>query len=120
MATTAGKTSKRTWPAIVLVVVTLVLLVFVIRLWDRTPRTDDAYVYADTIDVAPEVSGRIVELPVHDNQAVKQGDLLFRIDPRPYQDALTRGKASLVALDRQIRSEERRVGKECRSRWSPY
>jgi membrane fusion protein, multidrug efflux system len=109
MATTAGKTSKRTWPAIVLVLVTLLLLVFVIRLWDRTPRTDDAYVYADTIDVVPEVSGRIVDLPVHDNQAVKQGDLLFRIDPRPYQDALTRGKASLVALDRQIELTQRTV-----------
>ncbi|WP_031359666.1 multidrug transporter subunit MdtN [Caballeronia sordidicola] len=109
MATTASKTSKRTWPAIVLVVVTLVLLVFVIRLWDRTPRTDDAYVYADTIDVVPEVSGRIVELPVRDNQAVKQGDLLFRIDPRPYQDALARGKASLVALDRQIELTQRSV-----------
>jgi multidrug efflux system membrane fusion protein len=109
MATTASRTSKRKWPAIVLVVVTLLLLVYVIRLWDRTPRTDDAYVYADTIDVVPEVSGRIVELAVHDNQAVKQGDLLFRIDPRPYQDALTRGKASFVALDRQIELTQRTV-----------
>jgi membrane fusion protein, multidrug efflux system len=109
MATTASKTPKRKWPAIVLVVVTLLLLVYVIRLWDRTPRTDDAYVYADTIDVVPEVSGRIVELAVHDNQAVKQGDLLFRIDPRPYQDALARGRASLVALDRQIELTQRSV-----------
>jgi multidrug efflux system membrane fusion protein len=76
---------------------------------DRTPRTDDAYVYADTIDVVPEVSGRIVELAVRDNQAVKQGDLLFRIDPRPYQDALARGRASLVALDRQIELTQRSV-----------
>ncbi|PRY00225.1 biotin/lipoyl-binding protein, partial [Paraburkholderia sp. BL25I1N1] len=98
MATPASKTSKRKWPAIVIVVVTLLLLVYVIRQWDRTPRTDDAYVYADTIDVVPEVNGRIVELAVRDNQAVKQGDLLFRIDPRPYQDALARGNASLVAL----------------------
>src|SRR5260370_37895443 len=109
MATTASGTSKRKWPAIVLVVVTLLLLVYVIRLLDRAPRTDDAYVYADTIDVVPEVNGRIVELPVRDNQAVKQGDLLFRIDPRPYQDALTRGKASLVALDRQIGLTQRTV-----------
>jgi multidrug efflux system membrane fusion protein len=109
MATTASRTSKRKWPAIVLVVVTLLLLVYVIRLLDRAPRTDDAYVYADTIDVVPEVNGRIVELAVHDNQAVKQGDLLFRIDPRPYQDALTRGKASLVALDRQIELTQRTV-----------
>jgi multidrug efflux system membrane fusion protein len=90
-------------------VVTLLLLAYVIRLWDRTPRTDDAYVYADTIDVVPEVSGRIVELAVRDNQAVKQGDLLFRIDPRPYQDALARGRASLVALDRQIELTQRSV-----------
>jgi multidrug efflux system membrane fusion protein len=109
MATIASRTSKRKWPAIVLVVVTLLLLVYVIRLLDRTPRTDDAYVYADTIDVVPEVNGRIVELDVRDNQAVKQGDLLFRIDPRPYQDALTRGKASLVALDRQIELTQRTV-----------
>ncbi|KLU26498.1 multidrug resistance protein MdtN [Caballeronia mineralivorans PML1(12)] len=109
MATTASGTSKRKWPAIVLVVVTLLLLVYVIRVWDRAPRTDDAYVYADTIDVVPEVSGRIVELAVRDNQAVKQGDLLFRIDPRSYQDALTRGKASLVALDRQIELTQRTV-----------
>lgn len=109
MATTATKTSKKKWPAIILVVVTLLLLLFVIRQLDRAPRTDDAYVYADTIDVVPEVNGRIVELPVHDNQAVKQGDLLFRIDPRPYQDALMRGKASLVALDRQIELTQRTV-----------
>lgn len=109
MATTASKTSKRKWPAIILVVVTLLLLLFVIRQLDRAPRTDDAYVYADTIDVVPEVSGRIVDLPVRDNQAVKQGDLLFQIDPRPFQDALTRGKASLVALDRQIELTQRSV-----------
>ncbi|WP_158906069.1 multidrug transporter subunit MdtN [Burkholderia sp. L27(2015)] len=109
MATTVSTTKKRTWPAIVLVVVTLLLVIFVIHRLDRTPRTDDAYVYADTIDVVPEVSGRIVDLPVHDNQAVKQGEVLFRIDPRPYQDALTRGNASLVALDRQIELTQRTV-----------
>ncbi|RKE35063.1 multidrug efflux system membrane fusion protein [Paraburkholderia sp. BL23I1N1] len=109
MATTAGGTSKKKWPAILLVVVTLLLLVFVIRQLDRAPRTDDAYAYADTVDVVPEVNGRIVELAVHDNQAVKQGDLLFRIDPRPYQDALTRGRASLAALDRQIELTQRTV-----------
>ncbi|TDG02134.1 multidrug transporter subunit MdtN [Paraburkholderia guartelaensis] len=109
MATGASKTRKKAWPAVLLVVPTLLLLIFVIRLLDRSPRTDDAYVYADTIDVVPEVNGRIVELAVRDNQAVKQGDLLFRIDPRPYEDALARGKASLVALDRQIELTQRTV-----------
>lgn len=95
--------------AIVIALVALVLLVVVIRLVDRAPRTDDAYVYADTVDVVPEVNGRIVDLPVHDNQAVKQGDLLFQIDPRPYRDALVRAQASLVALDKQIELTQRTV-----------
>lgn len=94
---------------ITLVAVTLLVLLFVIHLIDREPRTDDAYVYADTIDVVPEVNGRIAELAVRDNQAVKQGDLLFQIDPRPYEDALTRARASLVALDRQIALTQRTV-----------
>jgi membrane fusion protein, multidrug efflux system len=109
MATTASGTKKKVWPAMVLIVVTMLLALFVIYKLERAPRTDDAYVYADTIDVVPEVNGRIVELPVHDNQAVKQGDLLFRIDARPYQDALARSKASLVALDRQIELTQRTV-----------
>ncbi|WP_322032629.1 multidrug transporter subunit MdtN [Paraburkholderia sp. J76] len=95
--------------ALLLVVATLLVMAFVIRRVDREPRTDDAYAYADTIDVVPEVSGRIVDLAVRDNQAVKQGDLLFQIDPRPYEEALLRANASLVALDRQIALTQRTV-----------
>ena len=109
MTTTASSAPKKKWPAIVLVLITIALLIFVIGLLDRSPRTDDAYAYADTIEVVPEVSGRIIELAVHDNQAVKQGDLLFKIDPRPYEDAVTHAKASLVALDRQIELTQRTV-----------
>lgn len=57
----------------------------------------------------PEVSGRIVELAVTDNQAVKQGDLLFRIDPRPYEANLAKAEASLAALDKQIMLTQRSV-----------
>jgi multidrug efflux system membrane fusion protein len=109
MTTSANKPPRKIWPAIVLVLVTLLVLILVIWMLDRSPRTDDAYAYADTIDVVPEVSGRIVQLAVRDNQAVKQGDLLFQIDPRPYQDALARGQATLVALDKQIALTQRSV-----------
>jgi multidrug efflux system membrane fusion protein len=109
MTSTVSPSPRKAWPAVVLVLVTVLLLILVIWLLERSPRTDDAYVYADTIDVVPEVSGRIVELAVRDNQAVKQGDLLFRIDPRPYQDALARGQASLAALDQQIALTQRTV-----------
>lgn len=101
--------SRRKYLVIALVVATVLVLFCVIRLVDREPRTDDAYVYADTIDVVPEVNGRIDELAVRDNQAVKQGDLLFRIDPRLYEDTLMRAQASLVALDKQIELTQRTV-----------
>jgi multidrug efflux system membrane fusion protein len=52
---------------------------------DNRPRTDDAYLLADTANIAPDVSGRIVTLNIRDNQSVKAGDVLFIIDPEPYQ-----------------------------------
>jgi multidrug efflux system membrane fusion protein len=99
----------RTWPAILLIVLVVVAAIAAIWRVDRAPRTDDAYAYADTIGVSPEVSGKIVDLAVRDNQAVKQGDLLFEIDPRPYQYALMRAKAELVQLDAQIPLTQRSV-----------
>lgn len=88
---------------------TLLLTVWVVWRLDTAPRTDDAYVYADTINVTPEVSGSIVELKVRENQPVKQGDVLLRIDPRPYQDALDQARASLEALNKEIVLSQRQV-----------
>ena len=47
--------------------------------------TDDAYVRSDLIGVAPEVTGPIIELSIVDNQPIKKGDRLYRIDPVPFQ-----------------------------------
>ncbi len=82
--------------------VAVLLGLLVIYKLDTAPRTDDAYAYADTIFVTPEVSGRIIELAVKDNQAVNEGDVLLRIDPRPYEQTLAMAKASLRALEREI------------------
>jgi len=73
------------------------------------PQTDDAIVMADTIGVVPQVSGTIVELHVVDNQAVKDGELLFVIDPRPYELAVKRAHAELAALDGEIEVTQRRI-----------
>src|SRR5216684_6851504 len=64
--------------------------------WETRPQTDDATVRANFIGVAPQVSGHIVDLRVRDNQEVREGDLLFVVDPRPYEIALARARASLV------------------------
>jgi len=75
----------------------------------RNPQTDDAIVMADIIDVVPQVSGNISELHVADNQSVKAGDLLFVIDPRPYEFAFERAKAEVDALDGEIEVTDRRI-----------
>ncbi len=104
----AKKAPRSKFPALLVVALALVALVFVIWRVDSAPSTNDAYASADTIDVVPEVSGRIVELAVTDNQAVKQGDLLFRIDPRPYEANLAKAEACW-ALDKQIMLTQRSV-----------
>ncbi|MCY1278585.1 p-hydroxybenzoic acid efflux pump subunit AaeA [compost metagenome] len=61
-----------------------------------TPWTRDGRVRADIINVAADVSGVVVDVPVRDNQQVKKGDLLLQIDPEHYQLAVKQAEA-LVA-----------------------
>src|SRR5215475_14256618 len=91
-----------------IIVGALLLAVLVVGRVVRHPQTDDATVMADVINVVPEVSGRITELHVVDNQAVKQGDLLFVIDPRAYELAVAHGRAEVQALDAEIDLTQRR------------
>src|SRR5262249_28922813 len=70
---------------VLIVVGAVALSVVVWRLSNVHPRTDDAAVRANVVGIAPHVSGAIVELQVVDNQRVKAGDLLFLVDPRPYE-----------------------------------
>lgn len=96
--------------------------------WDyytRAPWTRDARVRADVVTLSAEVAGRIIELPVQDNQFVRQGDLLLQIDPARYElavlhavravevarAALGQSQAAIVANEAQLkqrRSEEQR------------
>jgi membrane fusion protein, multidrug efflux system len=95
--------------AIGVVAAAIVALASVILQTDIHPRTDDASVRANYIEIAPEVSGRLVELPVKDNAFVKKGDLLFLIDPRPYEYALQQALSDQEALEQQIIDAKRRI-----------
>ena len=66
--------------------------------------TDNAYVRQDKVSVSSDVGGRIVEVAVHENQAVKAGDLLFRIDPSPYQIAVAQANAAIANAQVQLTS----------------
>lgn len=100
------------WIGIGVVIAALLLLIIVILQTDLHPRTDDASVRANFIEIAPEVSGRLVQLPVKDNEFVKKGDLLFVIDPRPYEYALRQALSDQEALEQQIIDEKRRIAAE--------
>src|SRR5579863_5384675 len=86
-----------------------IALLVVILETDYNPRTDDASVRANFIQIAPEVSGRLVDLPVKDNTLVKKGTLLFAIDPRPYEYALQQAIADQAILEEQIIDEKRKI-----------
>src|SRR5206468_898154 len=72
-----------------------VAVVVTLLQWSTRPQTDDATVRANFVGIAPQVSGHIVELHVRDNQQVHEGDVLFIVDPRPYEIALARTRAAL-------------------------
>ncbi len=69
-------------------------------LWQHymvSPWTRDGRVRAEVVNIAPDVAGQVVDLPVRDNQLVHKGDLLMQIDPSRYQLALQQAEAALAA-----------------------
>jgi membrane fusion protein, multidrug efflux system len=88
--------------SLIAVISAVVITLYVWGIIERHPRTDDATARANVVGIAPRVSGQILKLNVQDNQAVKEGDVLFEIDPEDYRLTLEKAKAELAALDRQI------------------
>jgi multidrug efflux system membrane fusion protein len=79
-----------------------IAVVITLLQWETRPQTDDATVRANFVGIAPQVSGHIVELRVRDNQLVHEGDLLFVVDPRPYEIALARARANLALTRKEV------------------
>src|SRR5580765_2716568 len=88
--------------SVAIIVAAGVLALCVWGIIEQHPRTDDATVRANVIGVVPRVRGLIVKLHVQDNQAVKEGDVLFEIDPENYELGVEKAKAALASLDQQI------------------
>ena len=98
--------SRRRWPRLVLLL-GLPLLIAAAGAYfyfasGRYISTDNAYVQQDVISVSPDVSGRIVGVSVRENQRVKAGEVLFRIDPEPYRIALAQADADLATARVQV------------------
>ncbi len=80
----------------------IILLVLYILLSVYHPASHDGRMYAPVVQIVPEVRGIVTEVLVEANKPVKKGDILFKIDPRPYQIEVDRLRASLAAKNRNF------------------
>jgi len=97
----AGKGSLKT---IVMLIVPALLLAIGGYWWltsGGSVSTDDAQIRQDIVSVSPQVNGQVVEVRVRNGARVKRGDVLFRIDPQPYQVALEQAQATLASAQLQ-------------------
>src|SRR6187455_3171456 len=95
---TPWKVACAIFPVVALATMLLLLNIF-------APTTSDVRVVKYIVPIVSQVRGRVIEVPVENNRPVKKGDVLFRIDPTPYENEVK----SLVA---QLASEEAKVGAE--------
>ncbi|MBB2931497.1 multidrug transporter subunit MdtN [Paraburkholderia silvatlantica] len=108
----AGQNPRHAWKG--RAIAAAIVLLSAAALWyafdrsSRYPSTDDASIDADVVHVASPVGGRIVRVPVEENQHVSRGDVLFEIDPVPYRLALAQAQAE-VELARAALATRRRT-----------
>src|SRR6516165_7171745 len=114
-----AKRPMRIMPFLITLATVVVAALFGWAMWDvymGTPWTRDATVRAYVAAMAPEVAGRIVELPVADNKYVHKGDLLIVIDPTNYgiavsqaEAAVQQAQASVQGIDAQMTVQEAQI-----------
>src|SRR6185369_5163987 len=94
--TTPWKVAVFIFPVVAIAAMLLVLNMF-------APTTTDVRVVKYVVPIVSQVRGRVIEVKVDNNQPVKKGDLLFKIDPTPYQN-------EVHSLEAQLTSDEAAVG----------
>ncbi len=94
--TTPWKVGVAIFPVVMIAILLLLLNIF-------APTTSDVRVVKYVVPVVSQVRGRVIEVPVENNRPVKKGDVLFRIDPTPYQN-------EVLSLEAKLASDQARVG----------
>ncbi len=108
----AGQQRSRKEGKIAVVAIVLVAVAILVFSLDRArqyPSTDDATIDAEVVHVAPAVGGRIMKIAVAENARVRKGDLLFQIDPFPYQAAVAQAEAELALAKAGLGTQGRAV-----------
>lgn len=94
---------------IVLVIVALIAGLSFAYFAGLSRSTENAYINADVVNVAAQVSGRVIAVYIKDNQHVHKGDALFDIDPEPFSIALERAQADLALARQSARQDNAEV-----------
>ncbi len=99
----------RLFLAFVVILSAIVLTAYAVQHGETHPQTDAAEVAAPVVLISTTVPGRVVEVAVTENQAVQAGDLLFRVDPEPYELELLQAKAALTTAKAELAQGERNL-----------
>lgn len=76
----------------------------------RYQSTDNAYVQSEKVGITANISGNVIAVMVHDNQHVRAGDILFKIDPAPFRAAVAEAEAKLASARSEIRTARANYG----------
>jgi multidrug resistance efflux pump len=106
--TTPWKVAVAIFPVVVIAIMLLMLNIF-------APTTTDVRVVNYVVPVVSQVRGRVIEVPVENNRPVKKDDVLFRVDPTPYQNEVTSLEARLLSEEAKVGADQARVN-EVRAR----
>jgi len=87
---------------IVVIIPIVALAAMILTLNVVAPSSNDVRVIKYVVQIIPQVRGRVIEVPVEPNRLVKKGELLFRIDPTPYQNDLNIAKAQLAVDESKL------------------
>ncbi len=93
------------WPLMSLAVIAVLVgaaYLYVTSGWSQS--TDDAYAQAATVSISANVSGRVTEIDVRDNQTVRRGEVLYKLDDAPFRIAVSTAAANLADTRLQIDS----------------
>jgi membrane fusion protein (multidrug efflux system) len=83
----------------------LVAVIYVVLTGGHYQATDDAYVQIAKVPVAPSIGGRVTDIYVHENEAVKKGQVLFRLDARDFQANAAAAAAQVANSAQQVNAQ---------------
>ena len=99
--------STGTWMSTIAWVVVLFLVLFVPMQWGAP--SGEIRVFARTVQIIPNVNGEVIEVDVRPNEPKHEGDLLFRLDPRPFEAAVAQAEAAVARVTAQVEQDQKRL-----------